>query len=66
LEAKLRLRRKRLKDDLKQEKDQFEAEIQTKDLVAEEKYEKKKQNVLSAQAAASQDASTSQLGGYPR
>jgi LAS superfamily LD-carboxypeptidase LdcB len=27
LEAKLRLRRKRLKDDLKQEKDQFEAEI---------------------------------------
>ncbi len=52
MEAKLRLRRKRLKDDLKQEKDQFEAEIQTKDLVAEEEYEKKKQNVLSAQAAA--------------
>ena len=66
MEAKLRLRRKRLKDDLKQEKDQFEAEIQTKDLVAEEEYEKKKQNVLSAQAAASQEASTSQLGGYPR
>jgi hypothetical protein len=42
LEAKLRLRRKRLKDDLKQEKDQFEAEIQTKDLVGEEEYEKKK------------------------
>jgi hypothetical protein len=50
----------------KQEKDQFEAEIKTKNLVAEEENEKKKQNLLSAKAAASQDASTSQLGGYPK